>query len=89
MEPLQITFPVNTKNKLNIYIKKEDNILNLFENLKKNNEFILEFLNNKGMVDDGPILIIHNNRQINFNQLKDAIVKPGDRIIFIPPILGG
>lgn len=86
---IQLNFPTNSSKKLNFYLEKQQNLIEIFEYLKKDNEFILKFMEQKGMTDDGPILLIHNKKQIHFDKLKNITVKPGDKLYFIPPILGG
>lgn len=86
---LEIIFPTREEKTLKVRIERKENLKKIFENLARNSNFFCDFLKNKGMTDEGPMMIVCNNKMINYNQLKDVLVGPGDKIYFIPPILGG
>jgi len=87
---LEIIFPTNNEKKLKVTIEEDnENLMNILEDLAKDNKFILNFLKCYGITDDGPLSIIHNKQLINFDQLPNVFVKPGDKLYFILPILGG
>jgi hypothetical protein len=89
-ETLEMILPTGHERKVTVSIKKGENLLNVFIRLANNeNEFFKKFIEKGGMSDEGPFVVICNNKIIKYEQIRFFTPNPGDKIYFIQPILGG